>query len=56
MLYVCIDCEENFIIKSEWIVYRFILNEGVLLFGFKVICLKLLVERVFNLCLVKLFG
>lgn len=40
VLHVCLGCEENFTIKSERIAHRFILDEGVLLPGSKVICSK----------------
>lgn len=56
VLHVCIDCEENFTIKSERIAHKFFLNEGVLLPGSKVICSKSLAEIVLNLYPVKLFG
>lgn len=56
VLHVCIGCEENFTIKSERIAHRFILNEGVLLPGSKVICSKSMAEKVLNLCPDKLFG
>lgn len=55
VLHVCIGCEENFTIKSERIAHRFILNEGVLLPGSKVICSKSMAEKVLNLCPDKLF-
>lgn len=56
VLHVCIGCEENFTIKSERIAHRFILNEGVLIPGSKVICSKSMAEKVLNLCPDKLFG